>query len=219
MSRISPAALTKEQLVDRWGAARAKAKKLEAEIDPLKEEFERRGLSVIAGRSLGRRPEREHVRLPRREGDPGRDGPGMVGQAGKAADRVFYNFAPREGAVMAAYWLTLAYQSLFEPSASSAGKRTRAPSIAATAPSFWARCGQRTSPARSARGRARSCARSWPWSPTKSGRCPLMKAGPDAAQGQADAGRCLRPSPARLAAQARARRRTLAPPNPSGSPA
>ena len=42
MSRISPAALTKEQLVDRWDAARAKAKKLKAEIGPLKEEFERR---------------------------------------------------------------------------------------------------------------------------------------------------------------------------------
>ena len=53
MSRISPAALTKEQLVDRWGAARAKAKKLEAEIEPLKEEFERRGLSVVAGEAWG----------------------------------------------------------------------------------------------------------------------------------------------------------------------
>jgi len=53
MSRISPTALTKEQLVDRWGAARAKAKKLEAEIEPLKEEFERRGLSVVAGEAWG----------------------------------------------------------------------------------------------------------------------------------------------------------------------
>ena len=53
MSRISPAARTKEQLVDRWGAARAKAKKLEAEIEPLKEEFERRGLSVVAGEAWG----------------------------------------------------------------------------------------------------------------------------------------------------------------------
>jgi hypothetical protein len=39
MSRISLAALTKEQLVDRWGAVRAKAKKLEAEIEPVKEVF------------------------------------------------------------------------------------------------------------------------------------------------------------------------------------
>ena len=46
-------ALTKEQLVERWGAARAKAKKLEAEIEPLKEEFERRGLSVVAGEAWG----------------------------------------------------------------------------------------------------------------------------------------------------------------------
>jgi hypothetical protein len=53
MSRISPAALTKEQLVDRWGGLRSKLKKLEAEIEPLKEEFERRGLSVVAGEAWG----------------------------------------------------------------------------------------------------------------------------------------------------------------------
>ena len=116
MSRISPAALTKEQLVDRWGALRAKAKKLEAEIEPLKEEFERRGLRVVAGETWGVRAIRERVRLARREGDPGRDGAGMVRQAGKAADAGVHQFRPRGGAVMAAYWSTLAYQSLFEPS-------------------------------------------------------------------------------------------------------
>ena len=86
--------------------------------------------------------------------------------------------------------------------ASSAGKRTRAPSIAVTLPSFWACCGARTSPARSPRGRAGQCSRSWHSSPTKCDRCPLTMPRPDAAQGQADAGRGLRPSPARLVARA-----------------
>ena len=53
MSRISPAALTKEQLLDRWGASRAPFKKLEDEIEALKEEFERRGLRVVAGEIWG----------------------------------------------------------------------------------------------------------------------------------------------------------------------
>ena len=53
MSRISPAALTKEQLVDRWGALRSRLKKLEAKVEPLKEEFERRGLRVVAGETWG----------------------------------------------------------------------------------------------------------------------------------------------------------------------
>jgi hypothetical protein len=55
MSRISPAALSKEQLVDRWGALRSRLKKLEAEIEPVKEEFERRGLTVVAGEIWGSR--------------------------------------------------------------------------------------------------------------------------------------------------------------------
>jgi hypothetical protein len=38
MSRIFPATLTKEQLVDRWGALCSRLKKIEAEIEPLKEE-------------------------------------------------------------------------------------------------------------------------------------------------------------------------------------
>ncbi len=35
------------------GRGARKAKKLEAEIEPLKEEFERRGLSVVAGEAWG----------------------------------------------------------------------------------------------------------------------------------------------------------------------
>ena len=76
---------------------------------------------------------------------------------------------------MAAYWSTLAYQSLFEPSRFFGRKRRRAPSITASAPSFWARCGPRTSPARSPKGRARNCSRYWPSSPTKCGRCPWAR--------------------------------------------
>jgi hypothetical protein len=93
MSRISPAAMTKEQLVDRWGAARAKAKKLEAEIEPLKEEFERRGLSVVAREAWGvARSESTFASLDVKairaemgpEWRPRREKPQM---------RVFYNFA------------------------------------------------------------------------------------------------------------------------------
>ena len=94
MSRISPAALTKEQLVDRWGAARAKAKKLEAEIEPLKEEFERRGLSVVAGEAWGvARSESTFASLDvkaiRTE-----MGPEWCAKREKPQTRVFYNFAP-----------------------------------------------------------------------------------------------------------------------------
>ena len=91
--RIFPAALTKEQLVDRWGAVRAKAKKLEAEIEPLKEEFERRGLSVVAGEAWGvARSESTFASLDVKGSGPrgGRNG------APSGKSRVFYNFAPVE---------------------------------------------------------------------------------------------------------------------------
>jgi hypothetical protein len=96
MSRISPAKLTKEQLVDRWGAARAKAKKLDAEIEPLKEEFERRGLSVVAGEAWGvARSESTFssldVKAIRAE-----MGSEWCAKREKPQTRIFYNFAPVE---------------------------------------------------------------------------------------------------------------------------
>ena len=93
MSRISPAALTKEQLVDRWGAARAKAKKLDAEIEPLKEEFERRGLSVVAGEAWGvARSESTFASLDVKA-IRAEMGPEWCAKREKPQTRVFYNFA------------------------------------------------------------------------------------------------------------------------------
>ncbi len=96
MSRISPAALTKEQLVDRWGGLRARLKKLEADIEPLKEEFERRGLTVVAGETWGvARSESTfaslEVKAIRVE-----MGPEWCAKREKPQTRVFYNFAPVE---------------------------------------------------------------------------------------------------------------------------
>ena len=94
MSRISPARLTKEQLVDRWGAARARAKKLEAEIEPLKEEFERRGLSIVAGEAWGvARSESTFASLDVKA-IRAEMGPEWCVRREKPQTRVFYNFAP-----------------------------------------------------------------------------------------------------------------------------
>ena len=94
MSRISPAALTKEQLVDRWGASRAKAKKLEAEIERLKEEFERRGLRVVAGEAWGvARSESTFASLDVKAIRTAM-GPEWCARREKPQTRVFYNFAP-----------------------------------------------------------------------------------------------------------------------------
>ena len=94
MSRISPAALTKEQLVDRWGSLRAKAKKLEAEIEPLKEEFERRGLSVVGGEAWGvARSESTFASLDVKA-IRAEMGPEWCAKRERPQTRVFYNFAP-----------------------------------------------------------------------------------------------------------------------------
>ena len=93
MSRISPAALTKEQLVDRWGGLRSKLKKLEAEIEPLKEEFERRGLRVVAGESWGvARSESTFASLDVKA-IRAEMGPEWRPRREKPQTRVFYNFA------------------------------------------------------------------------------------------------------------------------------
>ena len=93
MSRISPAALTKEQLVDRWGGLRSKLKKLEAEIEPLKEEFERRGLSVVAGEAWGvARSESSFASLDVKA-IRAEMGPEWCARQEKPQTRVFYNFA------------------------------------------------------------------------------------------------------------------------------
>jgi hypothetical protein len=96
MSRISPAALTRERLVDRWGALRAKAKKLDAEIEPLKEEFERRGLHVVAAETLGvARSESTFASLDVKA-IRAEMGPEWCAKREKPQTRVFYNFAPVE---------------------------------------------------------------------------------------------------------------------------
>jgi hypothetical protein len=41
--------LPKAELADKWGALKVRAKKIDGEIDVLKEEFERRGLTVVEG--------------------------------------------------------------------------------------------------------------------------------------------------------------------------
>jgi hypothetical protein len=41
--------LPKAELADKWGALKARLKKIDAEIDLLKEEFERRRLTVVEG--------------------------------------------------------------------------------------------------------------------------------------------------------------------------
>ena len=96
MTRIFPATLTKKQLVDRWGALRSRLKKLDAEIEPLKEEFERRGLRVVAGETWGvARSESTFssldVKAIRAE-----MGPEWCAKREKPQTRVFYNFAPVE---------------------------------------------------------------------------------------------------------------------------
>ncbi len=96
MRRISPAALSKEKLVDHWGALRSKLKKLEADIEPLKGEFERRGLRVVAGEAWGvARSESTFasldVKAVRAE-----MGPEWCAKREKPQTRVFYNFAPVE---------------------------------------------------------------------------------------------------------------------------
>lgn len=45
--------LPKGELADRWGPLKAKSKAIDAEIDLLKEEFERRGLIVAEGEKWG----------------------------------------------------------------------------------------------------------------------------------------------------------------------
>jgi hypothetical protein len=96
MSRISPTALTKEQVVDRWGAVRAKAKKLDAEIEPVKEEFERRGLSVVAGEAWG--VARSESRFASLDVKAIRTemGPEWCAKREKPQTRVFYSFASVE---------------------------------------------------------------------------------------------------------------------------
>ncbi len=96
MSRISPAALANEQPVDRWGALRSRLKKLKAEIEPLKEEFERRGLRVVVGQTWGvARSESTFASLDvkaiRVE-----MGPEWCAKREKPQTRVFYNFASVE---------------------------------------------------------------------------------------------------------------------------
>ncbi len=103
MRRISRAALSKEQLVDRWGGLRSKLKKLEAEIEPLKEEFERRGLSVVAGEAPGPRANaraRRSLRVWFASLDVkairAEMGPEWCAKREKPQTRIFYNFAPVE---------------------------------------------------------------------------------------------------------------------------
>ena len=94
MSRISPAALTREQLVDRWGALRSRLKKLEAEIEPLKEEFERRSLRVVVGETWGvARSESTFASLDLKA-IRAEMGPEWCAKREKPQMRVFYNFAP-----------------------------------------------------------------------------------------------------------------------------
>ena len=150
---------------------RAKAKKLEAEIEPLKEEFERRGLSVVAGEAWGvARSESTFASLDVKA-IRAEMGPEWRPKREKPREARVHQFCLLKGAVMAAYRSTLACQSLFDKSRFF-GRQEEArlrPGLRRRVPR--ARCGARTLPSRSPRGRAPDCSRSWPSSPTKCGRC------------------------------------------------
>ena len=95
---------------------RAKAKKLEAEIEPLKEEFERRGLSVVAAETWGvARSESTFASLDVKA-IRAEMGPEWRPRREKPREARVHQFRLLKGAVMAAYWSTLADQSLFDTS-------------------------------------------------------------------------------------------------------
>ena len=96
MSRISPAALTKEQLVDRWGALRAQGEEARGRDRAFEGRIRAPRLERRRRRDLGRRASESTFASLDVKAIRAEMGPEWCAKREKPQTRVFYNFAPVE---------------------------------------------------------------------------------------------------------------------------